>query len=263
MTTYDVCIVEDELPAALALEQDIRSYCPQVGKIWTHTSLEDSVRCIEKNSPDIVFLDIQLGKRNGFELFNYFPVPSFQTIMVTAYDSFAIQALRVQVADYLLKPVGGSQIQQAFRIAISRIKTSQQEIQQAVGRKNIIAASAKPDQELRAYYADKIAVPAQDRITLIQTDHILYCSAQSNYCWIFLRNGDKLCASVTLGTMIQKLDPGLFIRLHQSYFVAKKSIYRFFYAEGGKVELENGTMIPVSRSFKPALLTYLKSFTDR
>ncbi|MGV3765529.1 MAG: LytR/AlgR family response regulator transcription factor [Chitinophagaceae bacterium] len=243
MKVYDICIIEDELPATLALEQDIRASCPQAGQIWTHTSLQDGVNAIEAHDPKIVLLDIQLGKRNGFELFDFFPQPSFQTIMVTAYESFALRAIKAQVADYILKPVETIQLQAAFNAAISRLDNNINNTSQL--------------------FPERIAIPAQDRITLVETMQVLYCEAEGNYCLIYLKNGEKICASFTLGSMMRRLDPERFIRVHQSYLIARDSIYRFFHAEGGKVELKNGILIPVSRSYKQAFLHYLKSFLEK
>lgn len=243
MKVYDICIIEDELPAALALEQDIRASCPQAGQIWTRTSLQDGVSAIETHDPKIVLLDIQLGKRNGFELFDCFPKPSFQTIMVTAYESFALRAIKAQVADYILKPVETIQLQKAFNTAVSRLEHDTNNIKNS--------------------FPERIAIPAQDRITLVESRQILYCQAEGNYCLIYLKNGEKICASFTLGSMLRRLDPELFIRVHQSYLIARESIYRFFHAEGGKVELKNGNLIPISRSYKQAFLLYLKSFLEK
>lgn len=243
MKAYDICIIEDELPAALALEQDIRTYCTQVGKIWTFTTLQEGAAAIASGAPQIVMLDIQLGRRNGFELFDLFPQPSFQTIMVTAYESFALRAIKAQVADYILKPVEAKQLQTAFGIAVSRLENN-----------------APPS---KTPFPERIAIPAQDRITLVETAQILYCTAEGNYCMIYLQNGEKLCASFTLGTIAQRLDPERFLRVHQSYLIARESIYRFFHAEGGKIELKNGSLIPVSRSYKQAFMHYLKSFMEK
>lgn len=243
MKRFDICIIEDDQAAALELEHDIKNCFAQVGAIRLFDALPDAVESIKTKAPAIVMLDINLGKRNGFELFNYFPQPPFQTIMVTAYESFAIQAIRHQIADYLLKPVNNQQLKQALQVAVARLSKNYDE---------------GPDT-----YPNRVAIPSQDRITLVDTDAIIYCTAQSNYCWIYLRNGEKLCASVTLGTISQKLDPAAFIRVHQSFLVARKSIYRFYHTDGGKLELDTGDKVPVSRSYKPALLQYLRGFLIR
>lgn len=243
MTKYHVCIVDDELPTAMALQQDIRRTCVDIGNIEIFTTLGAAIQAFQLQPPHIVMLDIRLGHTSGLELFNHFPQPTFQTIVVTAFDSFAIDAIKLQVADYLLKPVNTLELQHAIATAIARLHQH--------------LATRKPP------FPGRIAIPSQDKITIIDTSSILYCHAQSNYCWIALHSGEKICASATLAAVFERLDPDRFIRIHQSYVVARQAIARYHHAEGGFIELSNDARLPVSRSYKKILLDYLKELIVR
>lgn len=241
MHPIDVCIIEDEQPAALALHQDVLTYCKGIGQVFIANSLEDGLELLRTKKPALLFLDVRLGGTVGLDLFEQIKDPFFETILVTAYDNFAIQAIKYNVLDYLLKPVNKDQLIAAFQKATHKLETKSRSIKKT----------------------DKIAISFQDKILVIECDQILRCEAQSNYCWIYTHNSEKVLASITLGVIQEYLNLDNFIRVHQSHLVAKNAIKSYHYSDGGKIEMINGTIIPVSRTHKKNVMNYLKKLLVR
>ena len=181
---------------------------------------------------------------NGFELLNAISKPTFGLIFTTAYDEFAIKAIKHQALDYLLKPIAKAELLEAVQRATD-VKTD---------LKNRLNELMK---DMDNSSPNKLAIPSLEGFKLIDPDKILRCESEDNYTHIFLDDGIKHLVSKTLKDIERQLAEHTFIRLHQSHLVNYKCIQKYIRGTGGYVVLSDGSQIPVSRRKKTELLEYI------
>jgi two-component system, LytTR family, response regulator len=119
-------IIDDEKHGRENLAGILRSYCPEVELAGEAASVEEALSLIRKQTPDLVFLDIEMPGANGFQLLEHLQDFSFEVIFVTAYDNYAIKAIRFSAADYILKPVNRNDLQAAVEKVVVRIREKQE-----------------------------------------------------------------------------------------------------------------------------------------
>lgn len=228
-------IIDDEHRARVSLQLLLKEYCPKVHVLDECENLPNGVKSIRKNQPDIVFLDIEMPGHSGLELLDFFDEKevNFSIIFTTAYNEYAIQAFKFSAIDYLLKPIHPEQLQQA----IERVEKQKQKFE------NFRALQENMYQDNVA----KIAVPSGNKLIFLDTANILYIKAEGAYSEVFCTNGTKTLVSRNLKNFedILCLDKGFF-RTHRSYIVNFKKVIAYNKSDGGSLELENGTQIPVS-----------------
>lgn len=250
MQNVKIIIVDDESRARSMLSSLLEEFVEGIEIVGTANSVEEAISVIKKVKPELVFLDIQMPGGNGFTLFDHFENPKFEVIFTTAYDQYAIEAIKKSALDYIMKPIGVEELIDA----IEKFKTK---------RKN------KTDEPEESFvfldYEDagkqnlKIAISNIKGFELIKLKAILYCSASSNYCEFHLTNGKVFLASSTLKFFEEKISPYGFLRVHDSYLVNLSKINKYIRGRGGQLELVDGTLLPVSRSRKDNLLEIFNS----
>ncbi|PUZ29941.1 two component transcriptional regulator, LytTR family [Chitinophaga costaii] len=241
-------IIDDELKGRIALRQKISSYCPDVILLGEASDGEEGIQLIEQVQPEVVFLDIEMPRLNGFDMLELLVRKQFNLIFTTAYDHYAIKAIRYAAFDYLLKPVDIEELRAAIdRIAEGKINSSTQErlmaLQHNLEHKNL---------------HNKIAISDKSGMHLYDINEIVRVEAHSNYSVLFFNNGTKLTASRTLKEFEELLPSDLFFRLHHSHLINIHYVKRYIKGDGGQVEMKNGTFIDVSRRRKDGLMKFLK-----
>ncbi len=237
-------IVEDEAESRAILKNYITKYCPCVILLGEAENITEAEKLIQKHELDIVFLDVEMPYGNAFDLLEKLTNISFETIFVTAYDHYAIDALNHQASYYLLKPISIDDLILAVD-NVKLIKETEKTLHQTV---------IKPKNDV---VKNKITIPQLDGFKIIETTDILYCKADDNYTEIYLSKG-KLVASKTLKHFEGILQEFGFARIHKSYVVNVNAIVRYKKGKGGSVELINGKELPVAPSKKGELLNYFK-----
>ena len=230
-------IIDDELNAQELLEKTLHRYFPNKFNIAAKcNSVDAGVEAIKKHDPELVFLDIQMPEKNGFELFHYFEIIKFEVIFTTAYNQFAIKAIKRSALDYLLKPINKLDLADAIKRYETRSKESfaQKKLSLLLENLNV------NDQNV-----SKIAFPTVDGFELIHSNQILYCQAESNYCCIKKIDGFTNMATKTLKYVEEILPATTFQRIHKSYVINLNFVVRYHKANK-EVELTNGEKIPVS-----------------
>ena len=230
-------IIDDELNAQNLLEKTLHRYFPNRFNIVEKcVSVDSGVLAIRKYEPELVFLDIQMPEKNGFELFKYFEVVNFEVIFTTAYNQFAIKAIKRSALDYLLKPIDHMELAAAVK-KFERKNAgnfAQKKLSLLLENLNV------NDQNV-----NKIAFPTLEGFDLIHTNQILYCKADNNYCSIKKIDGFSMTASRTLKFVEEILPTNSFQRIHKSYVINLNYVVR--YHKGNKeIELTNGEKLPVS-----------------
>ena len=162
-------LIDDEPDCVRLLAHELAVHCPQVQVIGQTTSSEDGLRLIQILQPDVVFLDIEMPRMNGFQLLEKLGDISFGLIFVTAYNEFAVKAFRFSALDYLLKPIDSEELQEAVRKAERRQRIDVRQI-------DLLRYQLQTH-----HISDKIAVPYQQGIIFLPVSEVLYCESDSNY----------------------------------------------------------------------------------
>lgn len=230
-------IIDDEINAQNLLEKTLNRYFPNkfniVGKC---NSVDSGVHAIKEHEPELVFLDIQMPDKNGFELFSSFDKINFEVIFTTAYNQFAIKAIKRSALDYLLKPINHLDLAEAVKRFESKNEGSFAQKKLALLLENL---------NVNDQNVSKIAFPTVDGFELVHANQILYCRADSNYCCIKKIDGATKTATKTLKFVEEILPGNTFIRIHKSYVINLNYVVRY-HKSNKEVELTNGEKLPVS-----------------
>ena len=199
-------IVEDEETSRDILRNYLKKYCPNVSVVGEASNVNEALVLIRNNALDVVFLDVEMPYGNAFDLLDKVGDRSFETIFVTAYNHYAIDALNAHASYYLMKPISIDELIKAVDY-VSEIKQKEDALQDQVlmPKTNVVNG--------------KITIPQQDGFEVLDTANILYCKADDNYTEIFLNNNKKKLVSKTLKYFEDALNGGGFARVHKSYLV--------------------------------------------
>ncbi|MCH2034580.1 MAG: LytTR family DNA-binding domain-containing protein [Tenacibaculum sp.] len=237
-------IVEDEQISRDILRNYVGKYCPNLELVGEASNIQEAYELIQKHELDLVFLDVEMPFGNGFDLLEKVENRTFETIFVTAYDHYAIEALNNQATYYLLKPISIDELIKSVGL-VTEIKEKENQLQ------NSILQPKTPT------ITGKITIPLQDGFEVINVEEIVYCKADDNYTEIHLANSKKV-VSKTLKHFEEVLKEYPFARIHKSFLVNINEITKYKKGKGGSVELTNGKEILVSASKKGNLLAFFK-----
>ncbi|MEM6515357.1 MAG: LytTR family DNA-binding domain-containing protein [Bacteroidota bacterium] len=238
-------IVEDEATSREILSNYLKKYCPDVQVIGEAENIDEALTLIRKNELDLIFLDVEMPYGNAFDLLDKVGNRSFETIFVTAYNHYAMDALNAHASYYLMKPVSIDELIKAVDY-VTVVKSKENALDNQI---------LKPKSE---GVRKKITIPQQDGFDILETADILYCKADDNYTEIYLINEKKKLVSKTLKYFEDALKESGFARVHKSYLVNVDEIRKYIKGKGGSVLLSNGKEIVVSASKKAGLLSYFK-----
>ncbi|WP_298549991.1 LytTR family DNA-binding domain-containing protein [uncultured Algibacter sp.] len=238
-------IVEDEETSREILKNYLKKYCPNVTVLGEAANVEEALVLIRNNNLDLVFLDVEMPYGNAFDLLDKVGDINFETIFVTAYNHYAIDALNAHASYYLMKPISIDELIKAVDY-VTEIKTKEDALQDQilVPKTNNIEG--------------KITIPQLDGFAILNTTDILYCKADDNYTEIYLNNSKKKVVSKTLKYFEEALVNSGFARVHKSYLVNVNEVVKYIKGKGGSVMLSNGKQVMVSASKKSQLLSYFK-----
>lgn len=239
-------IIDDELKGRIALKQKLKDYCPEVLVQGEAADGAEGIRLIEKVKPQVVFLDIEMPRMDGFEMLHHIPQKNFHIIFTTAYDQYAIKAIKYAAFDYLLKPVD-----------IEELKTAIDKIEQALQESQTGSKLEVLEHNLHSrnpISLNKIAIPTLEGLLFFNINEIVHLEAQSNYTTIYFTNHPKMIASRTLKEFEDLLPPDLFFRPHHSHIINLQFIKRYIKGDGGQIEMQNGNYVDVARRKKEEFL---------
>jgi two-component system LytT family response regulator len=241
-------IIEDEKMSRETLRRMLEKYCPTVEVVAEADSYRKGLEQIKKYDPDVIFLDIQMPDGSGFRLLEELDDISFEIIFTTAFDQFAIKAIKYSALDYLLKPI----IPQDLVDAIKKVEKKRVETRK---KKNldVLLENVHAQEE----NSQKIVLSTAEMIHVINVDDILRCESDNYYTYFFFTDGRKLLVSKTLKENEELLSNHNFIRPHKSHLVNVKYIKSFIRQEGGYIIMTDGSKIPVSRRKKDKIMETL------
>jgi two-component system LytT family response regulator len=238
-------IIDDEQKSAESLKILLTDFCDNVEVTAICQNITEGLAAIKKDQPDIVFLDINLQRETGFDLFKHFQEIPFAVIFTTAYSEYAIKGFRYAAIDYLLKPINITELQEAVKKADQRMSVNLN------GRLENLFRDLKSQKKEFL----KLSLPTLEGLIFINVDDIIYCEASSNYTTFYLSNNEKYIVSRTLKEYDDLLSDRDFFRIHNAYLINIKAIKKYVKGEGGYVVMDNNISLDVSKRKKDAFLT--------
>ena len=236
-------MIDDDESNLSSLTEKLNKHCPQVEIIARCSNAAEGIQAIDGLKPDMVFLDIEMPVMNGFVMLQQLSYRDFELIFVTAYDHYAIKAIRYSALDYLVKPV-----------EIEELKSAVNKVTVNHSRKD-----RGLQLELLLEYLDKkrprrITIPTSDGLQFIDLENIVYLEASNNYTNVYLANQQKYLVTRTLKDFEQILPPETFLRIHHSTIINRDFIEKYIRGEGGQVMMRNGIVLDVYKRKKVEFL---------
>jgi two-component system LytT family response regulator len=242
-------IVEDEEMARNVLKSLLAQYCPDVMVCAEADDVISGKNMIETFRPDLVFLDIEMPGGSGFKLLTSIENKDFEVVFITAYEQFAIKAIRHDALDYILKPIDPKELVAAVE------KVNEAKYKKTLKKQyDNLLKNLDPEQLV----VRKISLSTADKIHLIDVDDIIRCESDNYYTIIFFKDGTSLMVSKTLKDMEQKLEEYDFVRTHKSHLVNMRCIMNFIKDEM-MVVMTDGTKVPVSKRKKEKILEVINN----
>ncbi|MCB9081525.1 MAG: response regulator transcription factor [Lewinellaceae bacterium] len=237
--TLKAIIVEDEFHSRETLKSFLESYCPEVVLVDTAAQVNEAVEKISLLRPDLVFMDIELQAGTGFDVLSRLTHLDFHLIFTTAFEHYAIKAIKFSSIDYLLKPIDLDELMAAVQ-KVKRLKDSQN---QSELLDNLL-------QNMRAGSMEghKICLSTAEGVEFLPAKEILFCEANGSYTKFHLADGRLLIVSKNLKEYENLLLDHRFMRVHNSFLINLNEVKKYVRADGGYIVMNNDKMVSISPS---------------
>lgn len=245
MSKLKAVIVEDEEASRITLKNYITKYCTDIEVLEMADSVKTGIEAIKKNKPDVVFLDIEMPYGNAFDLLDTLDEIDFEIIFVTAYRDYAIKALNLSAAYYILKPIDIDELVLAVEKIVER---------KNAGDANFHTKILMDNLKSNTIQNKKIVLPQMDGFEVVNVNDIIRAEANDNYTNFYLTNGKTFLVSKTLKHFDDLLADFDFIRIHKSHLVNLQYITKYIKGKGGQVRMSDESIVDVSATRKKDLL---------
>ncbi|SRR5258705_2628288 len=250
MTTLKTILVDDEPRGISSMQKLLQINCPDVNVIGTCTNANDAIQMIRDLEPDLIFLDIAMPVKNGFELLKELKDFHFEVVFVTAHNQFMIEAFHFSALDYLLKPVEDN-------LLVDAVIRAKKRITEKSGSKNIETFLHNIYQK-HSPQKMRLCIPSLKGFQVIELDDILYAESSGNYTNLYFSNKAMVCTSKPMHEYEKLLEDAGFVRIHKSILVNLLHVKEYLRGEGGSVVLSNGKEVEVARRKKDLLIAKMK-----
>jgi two-component system LytT family response regulator len=245
MTTHSIkaAIIDDEMHCIKTLSYLLQKQHPDIGLVFSTTDSAGAKELVEIHKPDILFLDIEMPELNGLQFLSQFPELSFKVVFTTAYDQYAIRAIRLNALDYLLKPIDKKELREAIeKFRQERDHTSLEQINQLhLFKEKKIAGT--------------LALSTSQGLLFVKTGEIMYLEADDCYTHVSMKDGKKYLVSKTLGNFDEILsEEKIFFRAHKSFLINLSYIKQYVRGDGGDIIMQDDRSIALSRNKKEEFL---------
>ncbi len=244
-------IVDDEIDAVKFISTIIDEYCPNIEVVGKAYNAKTAVSVIKKANPDLVFLDVEMPHGSGFDLLSKFPEKSFDVIFITAFNHYAIKAIKFSAVDYILKPINIKE----FLTAVTKVFKSRD------GNEKKNTSYEALFENLRSTLPGKLAIPTSVGMEYLNTKEIIRIEADRSYSWFYLSDGRKILVSRNLKEYQELLNDRNFFRTHNSHLVNLEYVKKFVRQDGGYIEMTDGSTVSISRGKKDLFLIHMAKFT--
>lgn len=241
-------IIDDEPKGRSILQKLMALHAPLLTVVGMAANADDGLALIDSHKPDVVFLDVEMPGKSGFDLLRELGNISFKVVFVSAHNHYSLKAIKFHAFDYLLKPIDVDELKQTIAklFQSANLNTNEQVTE-------MLSASQQGNNDF-----SKIAVPSVSSIDLINIDDILYCEASGNSTFVYLTNNKKIVATKNLKEYEDLLAGHRFFRIHHTFLVNLKHVAKYIKGEGGSVILSNQQELEVSRRKKQEFLNSLQ-----
>jgi len=229
-------VVDDEPDAVNFIRSIVLEYCPDLEFIGSACSAEGGTMLIQELHPDLVFLDVEMPHGSGFDLLARFPQKEFSVVFITAFNQYALRAIKFSAVDYILKPINIEE----FIDAVAKVSESRKQNHLQVNYLELLEnlKSAKPT---------RLAIPTADGMEYLNPHDIIRIEADRSYSWFFLTGERKHLVSRNLKEYQDLLGERHFFRAHHSHLINLEHVKKYFRNDGGYIEMTDGSHVPVSR----------------
>ncbi len=244
-------IIDDEPNAVEFISSVIKENCPGLEAAGKAYNVTEGVKQISELKPDLVFLDVEMPDGTGFDLLTRFPDKEFDVVFITAFNHYAIKAIKFSAVDYILKPVNITELIEAVDKVIRKRSGSGDH-----GNENLKVLI----ENLRTPSPSRLVIPTADGMEYLNPREIIRIEADRSYSWFFLTGDRKILVSKNLKEFQDLLGDRNFFRAHNSYLINLRYVRKFIRKEGGFIEMQDGSQIPVSRNRKDLFMAYMSKF---
>ena len=240
-------ILDDELYCSEALYYLLKKHCPQITSIILFTDPEQALSGVRSVAPDILFLDVEMPYMSGFDFVHQLGPTTASIIFTTAYDTYAIQAFKVNAVDYLLKPIDKDELITAVNKVVHKPQPLDQQL-----ITGLIKSALDQQQQPK-----KIAIHTVDGIHLLPVEDIIFCKSEGSYSSIYLKDQSPLMVSKNLAEMEELIKSSRFFRVHKTHLINQDHILKINKADGGDVVMSNHEKVPIARQRKVDFFEWL------
>jgi len=240
-----IVVVDDEQKIREGITEVLTNYCPEVNSVYEASNVNSALQLINEVNPDVLILDISLGEETSFDLLEQLDHAEFKIIFVTAYEEYAIKAIKISALDYLVKPVNPKELIQAVNIASKQLEHDRTEL-----KLNALLTNIKNISE----GVVKIILKTAESIFMVNVRDIIRCASDDCYTKFYLTDGRKIMVSKTLKEYEELLNGYGFFRPHQSHLVNLYFMDHFDKKSGGTIYMKDNSKVPVSSRKRNSLM---------
>ena len=243
-------IVDDEPDGIITLNKMLSLSCQQVEVVALCADAEEAKLKIRELTPDLIFLDIQMPGKTGFELLAELDTDNMEVIFVTAHNQYMLQALQFSATDYLLKPIDEDRLTEAIRRVEKR--------QHGKGGSQNVEALLYNLQKAGSPKEMKLCIPTFKGFAILKLEDIILCEAEKNYTIIHLKDKKNIIVSRPLLEYENILEGTTFLRIHRTFLINLQHVTEYHRGEGGVIIMSNGEEVEISRRKKDIFLTRIR-----
>ncbi|HEV8273934.1 MAG TPA: LytTR family DNA-binding domain-containing protein [Chitinophagaceae bacterium] len=252
ITSIRTILVDDEPRGLTSMEKLLEMNCPDIAIVASCNNVDTAIEKITELDPDLIFLDIAMPVKNGFDLLKEIKEPRFEVIFITAYNQFTIEAFHFSATDYLVKPVDDE-------LLINAVNRAKKRIAEKSGSKNIETLLHNLQQKQTPSKL-KLCLPSMKGFQVAELNDILYAESSGNYTNFHFTNQHPICTSKPIHEYEELLADAGFVRIHKSCIVNLLHVKEYLRGDGGTVILSNGHEVEVARRKKDIFLSRMKEF---
>jgi two-component system, LytTR family, response regulator len=250
-TKLRTVVIDDEQNAVDFMISVIGEYCPDLEVAGQAGNVKDGVALIVKEKPELVLLDVEMPDGTGFDLLEFFPEKNFDVVFITAFNHYAIKAIKFSAVDYILKPVNINEFIGSMKKVVQRKRETQ-----STGNDNYKVLL----DNLKTPAPSRLAIPTADGMEYLNPREIIRIDADGSYSRFFLTNDRKILVSRNLKEFQDLLGDRYFFRSHNSCLINLRFVRKYVRKDGGYIEMQDGSQAPVSRNRKDLFLIHMERF---